>query len=109
MEEQMPKTFDCKNCDGQPIVIDTTSTDKLSAIVQSTSATAEQKSVSAELLAWAAERIEESSHLPALNQAAARVLVEYELYWVLKGRQQLVTKTVNGVTSKVLEPVEAVA
>jgi hypothetical protein len=105
----MPKVFDCKNYLGEPIVIPTESTDRLTAIVQSSQSTAEQKKQSAELLAWAAERIERASSLSALEQAAARVLVEFELSWILDGTHRLVTKTVNGQKQRVLETVEAVS
>ena len=102
----MPKEFNCKTIDGLPITIDTPSTDQLTAIVQS-DADQEKKKWAKELLEYAAERCEEAKDQSPLHQAAVRMLVEWELSWVLKGSDRLVTKTVNGVVQKVIEPVGA--
>ena len=103
----MPKTFDAKTYDGQPIVIGTESTDRLTAIYQSPDSTDEKRQWAKELLEYAAQRIDAAKDQPPHSQAAARMLVEWELSWILDGSYRLVSKTVNGVVQKVIEPVGA--
>ena len=86
----------------------TESTDKLTAIYQSPASTEEEKQWAKEMLEYAASRIDAAKGLPPLNQAAVRMLGEYDLSGVLKGTDRLVITTVNGGKRKALEPVEAV-
>src|ERR1700687_1919501 len=102
----MPKTYDCENVNHEKITVNTDSTDRLTAVVQSETATQEQKQTARELLQYAADCIDRVKDLPPLDQAACRMLLEYNLSWVLKGTDRLVTETVNGRKCQSIQPVD---
>ncbi|MGE5110535.1 MAG: hypothetical protein ACM3JB_06750 [Acidobacteriaceae bacterium] len=92
----MPKTYDCKNVYGQPVIVETKASDTLTARLQAADTTPEQRQEARELLQWLAEQVDKAKTLPPLDQAAWRMVAELELSSALSESYKLVSEVVNG-------------
>ena len=103
--------FNCTTIDGTQIEIKTPTKDAMIAALENPTTSQTKKDLATEILHWYSAQTAKAplSGNTELDRAAQLMGIELDAGSLWHGSHRLVTKIVNGVTSKVLEPVEAVA
>jgi len=107
----MSQRFNCTDIEGRQIEIKTPTLDACLAAVTDTSVSQDKKALAASILSWWKETTAKPplTGNTELDRAAQVMSAEMTAASLWDGSYRLVAKTANGVTTKVLEPVEAVA
>jgi hypothetical protein len=103
--------FNCTTIDGTQIEIKTPTKDAMIAALENPQTSQEKKELATEILNWYSAQSAKPPLLgnTELDRAAQLMGIEFDSSRLWDGSYRLVTKTANGVTSKVLEAVEPVA
>jgi hypothetical protein len=89
--------FNAEDIYGKQIQVVTRTTDMLVEILKDESAAPEKKALTAQILDYISKQAKEHAHLPPLDQAAYRMLSEFQADRLWTRVARLETKAVNGV------------
>lgn len=93
--------FDAKDIHGKQIEVVTKTSDMLVSILKSSSATTETIELATKILDYIAHQVQEHADLPQLDQAAYRMLAEFQADCVWTGLARLETQMAKGVLRQV--------